>query len=88
MSRGAARRREPRKRVRRATDLIPLPTHPYRNSAIFYGFLSACLVVITYLTAGGIVRAVIVASGFFVIATGFSWWKFRAKLAVREEEGR
>ena len=68
------------------SDAIPLPAHPYRDSALFYGVLSGCLVGVTYATAGGIVRAFVVAAGFFVIATGFSWWRFRAKLAERESE--
>ena len=86
MSRRAVRKRQ-RQRVRRISDLIPLPEHPYRDSAIFYGILSACLVGLTYVTAGGIVRAFVVAAAFFVIATGFSWWRFREKLAERTREG-
>jgi hypothetical protein len=31
-------------------------------------------------------RAVLVAVGFFVIATAFSWYRFRNKLAEREQE--
>jgi hypothetical protein len=78
------RRREARERVRRASDLLPLPSHPYRDSAIFYGILAGVVVGITYLTGGAIGRALSFAAGFFVIATGFSWWRFRVKLAERE----
>jgi len=73
-------------RIKRASDVIPLPRHPYRDSAIFYGVLSAILVGVTYLTGGGVLRAVIVGIGFFVIATAFSWYRFRSKLAEREQE--
>jgi hypothetical protein len=81
------RRRETRQKIRHATDRIPLPNHPYRDSAIFYGVLSAILLGVTYATGGGMWRAVIVAVGFFVIATAFSWLRFRNKLAEREQEG-
>jgi Flp pilus assembly protein TadB len=84
--------REARQRAQRATDLIPLPKRPLRDSAIFYGILAACLVGVTYATGGGLVRAIVVAVGFFLVATAFSWWRFRVKLAERArkeaEEGR
>ena len=81
------RRRETRKRIKRSTDVIPVPNHPYRDSAIFYGVLAAILLGVTYWTGGGMWRAVIVAVGFFVLATAFSWYRFRSKLAEREQEG-
>jgi hypothetical protein len=80
------RRRETRQRIRRATDAIPLPGHPYRDSAAFYGLLSAILLGVTYATGGGMLRAVLVAVGFFVIATAFTWLRFRNKLAQEKEE--
>jgi hypothetical protein len=80
-------RRAYRRRIRRNMDeLIPVPRHPYRDSAIFYGVLSACLVGIASFTGAGLVRGLIVGAAFFVIATGFSWWKFREKLRQREAE--
>ena len=81
------RRRETRKRIKRSTDVIPVPNHPYRDSAIFYGVLAAILLGVTYWTGGGMWRAVIVAVGFFVLATAFSWYRFRSKLAERDQEG-
>jgi hypothetical protein len=81
------RRRAHRERIRRNMDeFIPLPRHPYRDSAIFYGILSACLVGIATITGAGTVRGLIVGAVFFVIATGFSWWRFREKLRQREAE--
>ena len=80
------RRRETRQEIRHATDRIPLPSHPYRDSAIFYGVLSAILVGVTYATGGGVLRGVLFGVGFFVLATGFSWYRFREKLAQRERE--
>ena len=87
MSTRRQRRKEVRARVRRNMDeFIPLPRHPYRDSAIFYGVLSACLVGIASITGAGPVRGIIVGVAFFVIATGFSWWRFREKLRQRESE--
>jgi membrane protein implicated in regulation of membrane protease activity len=70
----------------------PLPRHPYRNSVIFY-FVLACLIVLAaWITGGGIPRALVVAVGFFVIATGYSVWKWRQRLdeerRKREQRGR
>ena len=81
------RRREAREHFRRTTDLIPLPSHPYRDSALFYAALSAILVGVTYLTGGGMLRAIAVAAGFFVVATAFSWWRFRMRLAEQQADG-
>jgi hypothetical protein len=78
------KRREARAGVRRASDLLPIPDHPYRDSAIFYAVLSGIVVGLTYATAGSIVRGLVYAAAFFVIATAFSWWRFRTKLAERE----
>jgi hypothetical protein len=80
------RRRESRKQIQRASDAIPIPSHPYRDSAIFYAVLSAMLLGVTYATGGGMLRAGLVAGGFFVIATAFTWMRFRNKLAERDRK--
>ena len=78
-----------------------IPKHAYRDSAIFYAFLSAIIVVVTAITGGNLlpgddngrsglrgvvaqIGAVVLAVGFFVVATGFSWWRWR----VRKDEPR
>ena len=61
----------------------PIPKRPYRDSAIFNGVLALVVIGIAVLTGGGIVRAVIVAGIFFVAATAWSWWRFRARLLER-----
>jgi hypothetical protein len=81
------RKRPAGRRIRNPDDVIPLPSHPYRDSAIFYGVLSAILLGVVWWTGGGVVRAVPVAVGFFVLATGFSWYRFRAKLQDDGGEG-
>jgi hypothetical protein len=81
------RRKETRQEIRRKTDLIPIPSHPYRDSAIFYGVLSAILIGVTYWTGGHVLRAVLIGVGFFVLATAFSWYRFRTKLAEQQQKG-
>ena len=61
-----------------------LPKHPFRDSAIFYGVLAGIVVVVGALTSGDMVTTVTVAVAFFVLATGYSWWRFRRRL---EEQG-
>jgi hypothetical protein len=45
-----------------------------------YGALSLAIVLVAYLTDGDLVRAGVVAVGFFVIAIAWSWWRFRERL--------
>jgi hypothetical protein len=78
--------------AKRASGVIPIPKHPYRDSAIFYFVLAGAVVGVTYATGGGLLRAILIAVGFFVVATAFSWWRFRQKLEERAqleaEDGR
>jgi hypothetical protein len=82
------RRRQSKQQIRRATEALPLPSHPYRDSAIFYGVLSVLLLGVTYWTGGGMLRAALVAVGFFIVATAFTWLRFRTKIAERKQEKR
>ena len=72
--------------LRRASDSVPLPKHPFRDSAIVYGLLAGIIVAVAYLTNGDVVDALVVGAGFFVLATAWSWWRFRQRLEA--EEGR
>jgi len=70
-----------RARSKRPIDAgVPVPKRPYRDSAILYGVLALCIVIVALLTAGGIVRALVIAAAFFVVATAWSWWRFRERL--------
>jgi threonine/homoserine/homoserine lactone efflux protein len=62
------------------------PRHPYRDSAIFYAVLSAIIVGLALLTDGSVSRALVYAGVFFVLATGWSWWKWRQRLAEQAAE--
>ena len=64
----------------------PLPKHPFRDSAIFYAVLALVIVVVSVFTGGGLARGLVAAVGFFVFATAWSWWRFRAR--IQERGGR
>ena len=63
----------------------PLPRHPFRNSAIFYGVLAAGVVGFGLLTDNDVTETVLIAAAFFVLATGYTWWRFRQRMQ-REEQ--
>ena len=77
--------RRPQTTQPRRRNLIPLPKHPYRDSAIFHLTLGVLLLVVAWLTGGEPLRAVVVAVGYVVIAITWSWWRFRERLR-REAE--
>jgi len=68
---------------RRRRDDRPIPAHPYRDTALVYGIMSLLLVVIAWLTGGDALRAILVAAVFFLVATAWSWWKFRGRIKER-----
>ena len=63
-----------------------IPKRPYRDSAIVYAALAALVVVIAVATGGGVVRAIVVAAAVFVLATGFSWWRWRSRMRRQAEK--
>jgi nicotinamide riboside transporter PnuC len=65
---------------------IPVPKRPFRDSAIVYAVLSVVFVLIVWWTGGNVRVAVPVAIAFFVVATGYAWWRFRQQLAAEREE--
>ena len=69
-------------KTRRRWDPAPLPTpkRPYRDTAVFHLVLAALIVVVAFLTGGNLLRALVIAGGFFVLATAWSWSRWRNKL--------
>jgi membrane protein implicated in regulation of membrane protease activity len=63
-----------------------MPKRPFRDGAIFHGVLAGLLVLVAWITGGGIWRAVVVGALYFVVATAWTWWRFRQRLR-REQEG-
>jgi hypothetical protein len=73
-------RRPPPRQPRRARrEKIPLPRHPYRDGAIFHGALACLLVLVAWLTGGGIGKALVVGALYFLVATAWTWWRFRQR---------
>ena len=61
----------------------PLPDRPYRDSALLYGGLAVVVLIFAALTGTDVGKAALVAVGFFVLATGWTWWRFRERLKGR-----
>lgn len=53
---------------------------PYRDTAVVYGVMAGALVALAAALGSDLVRAVAVALLFFLLATGWSWWRLRARL--------
>ena len=58
---------------------LPPPPRAYRGSAILHGVLALVILVIAAITGGGLARAFLVALAYFVVATGWSWFRFRQR---------
>ena len=77
------------------TDRLPLPKRPFRDSAIFYGVLAVLFVLVVWATGGAVlprwddqqreVGGLLIAMLFFVVATGYSWWRFRQRIEEEEQ---
>jgi len=60
---------------------LPLPKHPYRDAAIINSILAALLLLTAWLTGGELGRALVYGIAYFVLATGWSSWRFRQRIA-------
>ncbi len=59
--------------------------HPFRDTVIMYAVLAIVIVVVAKFTDGDVARAILGAAAFFVVATAWSWWRFRRR--VEQERG-
>ena len=74
---------------------LPLPKRPFRDSAIFYGVLGVLFVLVVWATGGAVlprwddqqreVGGLLIAMLFFLVATGYSWWRFRQRIEEEEQ---
>ncbi len=64
-----------------------MPQRAFRDSAIFYAVLACAVVGFGVLTDNDLTQTIIIAVVFFVVATGYSWWRFRQRL-TREGDPR
>jgi Flp pilus assembly protein TadB len=62
-----------------------LPKRPFRDSAIFNAVLALIVVGVAWFTGGELLRALLIALVFFVLATAWSWWRFRTRIDARRE---
>ena len=58
---------------------LPPPSRPYRGVALLHAVLAGVILVLAAATDGDLGKAVIVAAGYFVVATGWSWFRFRQR---------
>jgi membrane protein DedA with SNARE-associated domain len=74
---------------------LPVPKRPFRDSAIFYGVLSILFVLVVWATGGAVlprwdeeqreVGGLLIAILFFLVATGYSWWRFKQRIEEEEQ---
>jgi hypothetical protein len=61
------------------------PAHPFRDSVVVYGLLAGVVVGVTAVTGGNMRAALVIAPTLFVVATAYSWWRWRQR---DREEGK
>jgi hypothetical protein len=70
---------------------LPPPRNPYRDTLLVYGGLSLVIVIIAWATGGSVGKAAAVAAFFFIVASGWTMYRFRvrarADAAARRAEG-
>ena len=54
-------------------------SRPYRDSALAYGALGSLVVIFAYATGSGLLRSLAGGIAAFVLATGYTWWRLRAR---------
>ncbi len=58
---------------------LPAPRLPYRATALLHAGLAVAILVVAWLTEGDVPKAFAVAVAYFVIATGWSWFRLRQR---------
>jgi Na+/melibiose symporter-like transporter len=58
---------------------LPTPSRPYRGSAMLHAVLALVILVVAMVSGGDLVKAVLVAGAYFVIATAWVWFRFRQR---------
>ena len=58
---------------------LPARPVPYRAAALLHGGLAALILLVAWLTDGGMQKALAFAVAYFVLATGWSWFRFRQR---------
>jgi hypothetical protein len=58
---------------------LPPPPRPYRGSAILHAVLAVVILVVAVVSGGDLVKALLVAVAYFLVATGWAWFRFRQR---------
>jgi Flp pilus assembly protein TadB len=66
----------------------PTPKHPYRDTLIIYAVFAVLIVVVAWVTGGGVARAAIVAVFFYVAASAWSVTRWRMRLRAEAAQAR
>jgi hypothetical protein len=74
--------------IRAGKDQAPLPKRPYRDAALVYGGMGVAIFLFAWLTGGALAKAVLIAVAFTVLATGWSWFRFRQRLQTEARAAR
>ena len=69
------------KRLQWGVPESPPPKHPYRDSAILYAAFALIIVLVAWATGGSVSSAALVAVVFFVVATAWSMFRWRSRMA-------
>jgi membrane protein implicated in regulation of membrane protease activity len=64
----------------------PPPKHPYRDTLLVYLAFAILIVLLAWVTGGGVVRALVIAVVFYVVATAWSISRWRARLRETEQD--
>jgi Flp pilus assembly protein TadB len=66
-----------------------VPRRPYRDTALVYLALAAVVVAFAAVTGGSVLRALVIAACFWVVATVYGMLRWRRRLSEdrRREEG-
>jgi nicotinamide riboside transporter PnuC len=67
---------------------MPPPKNPYRDTLLVYGALSLVIVIVAWLTGGSVGKALGIAVLFFVVASGWTMYRFRARARAAAREGK
>lgn len=56
-----------------------LTSHPYRHAAIAHGTLAVVIAGLGWATSSHVGRTMLMALGYFVVATSWTWWRYRER---------
>jgi nicotinamide riboside transporter PnuC len=76
------------RRLRWGVPEPPAPKNPYRDTLIIYAVFAVLIVVVAWLTGGGVAHAAEVAVLFYVVASAWSVYRWRARLREEAEQAR